>query len=97
MPTTTEPTTRQDTETRTRVERPWQVVVWDDPINLMSYVVYVLQKTFGFSEQVATQKMLEVHHEGRSVVASTEREQAEFFVLKLHGYGLKASMEKVPS
>lgn len=91
------PDTRTDTkpEVRTRTEtlRPWNVVVWDDPINLMSYVVYVFQKLFGFNDSVANTKMLEVHNDGRSVVASVERERAEFYVTRLHAYGLQATLE----
>lgn len=85
-----------ETATRpvTRLERPWSVVVWDDPVNLMSYVVYVFQKLFGFSAEVAHQKMMEVHEEGRSVVASEGRERAEYYVGRLHGYGLQATLER---
>lgn len=81
-------------QTATRPARPWNVIVWDDPVNLMSYVVYVFRMLFGFSEDVARTKMLEVHNEGRSVVASVEREQAEYYVTRLHGYGLQATMEQ---
>ena len=70
-------------------------MVWDDPINLMSYVVYVFQKLFGFNEATATEKMLEVHNDGRSVVASCDREKAEFYVMRLHAYGLQATLEQV--
>jgi ATP-dependent Clp protease adaptor protein ClpS len=83
------------TETRTQHARPWNVVVWDDPVNLMSYVVYVFQKLFGFDDALANTKMLEVHNDGRSVVASVERERAEFYVTRLHAYGLQATLEKV--
>jgi len=82
------------TDTDTQLAHPWQVVVWDDPVNLQSYVVYVFQKLFGFSEQVATEKMLEVHNEGRSVVARCDREKGEFYVTRLHAYGLQASLER---
>ena len=61
--------------TNTSLDRLWQVLVWNDPINLMSYVVYVLQKLFGYSLDKATQLMLEVHNDGRSVVATVERER----------------------
>ena len=80
--------------TDTQLAHPWQVVVYDDPINLQSYVVYVFQKLFGFNEQVATQKMLEVHNDGRSVVTQCDREQGEFYVTRLHAYGLQASLER---
>lgn len=83
------------TETRTELGRSWNVVVWNDPINLMSYVVWVFQKLFGFPEHKATLHMLEVHHQGRSIVATVEREKAEFYVTRLHQYGLQATLEKV--
>lgn len=82
------------TETHTRLQRPWNVVVLDDPVNLMTYVVYVLQKLFGFSQEKAHRKMMEVHNEGRSVVASEDRERAEFYVARLHAYGLQATLEQ---
>ena len=94
-PAKTAPGVQEETKTRTAVDLPWNVIVWDDPINLMSYVVYVFQKVFGFSEQEATIKMLEVHHQGRSLVTTTERERAEHYVTRLHEYGLKATLEKV--
>lgn len=76
------------------VERPWQVIVWNDPINLMSYVVFVFRKLFGFSEEKATKLMLAVHHEGRAIVASGPREKSEFDCYRLHHHGLWATMEK---
>ncbi len=75
------------------VEHPWQVVVWNDPINLMSYVVFVFRKLFGYSETEATRLMLAVHHEGRAVVAGGNRERAEFECYRLHAHGLWATME----
>ena len=83
-----------EVDVRSRLDRPWNVVVWDDPVNLMSYVAYVFQRLFGFSAEVANTKMLEVHNEGSSVVASEARERAEFLVSRLHAYGLQATMEK---
>ncbi|MFP6739379.1 MAG: ATP-dependent Clp protease adapter ClpS [Planctomycetota bacterium] len=83
-----------ETKTSTRRDRLWDVIVWDDPINLMSYVVYVFQKVFGFSEQLATRHMIEVHREGRSVLTSCELEKAEMFVSRLHRHGLQATIEK---
>lgn len=85
------------TEARVGLDRPWKVIVWDDPVNLMSYVVYVFQRLFGFSAEVANAKMLEVHNEGRSVVTSEARERAEFFVGRLHAYGLQATLERSES
>jgi ATP-dependent Clp protease adaptor protein ClpS len=89
------PVVEEETRTSTQPDLPWNVIVWDDPVNLMSYVVYVFQKLFGFTRQVATIKMLEVHEQGRSIVASVDREEAEYYVERLHLYGLQATMEKV--
>ena len=74
-------------------DRPWVVIVWNDPINLMSYVTLVLQKLFGYSLEKATSLMLDVHHKGRAVVASGSQEQAEMHVFRLHEHGLWATME----
>ncbi len=73
---------------------PWQVVVWNDPVNLMSYVVMVLRKLFGHSKKKATELMLAIHNEGKAVVADGTREEAEQYVAALHGYGLWATMER---
>ncbi len=75
-------------------DRPWIVVVWNDPINLMSYVVYVFQRLFSYPREKATKLMLQVHHEGRAIVASGGRERCEFWVSALHRYGLWATMSK---
>jgi ATP-dependent Clp protease adaptor protein ClpS len=74
-------------------DRPWVVIVWNDPINLMSYVTFVLQKLFGYSLEKATELMLDVHHKGRAAVANGSREQAEMHVFRLHEHGLWATME----
>ena len=74
-------------------DRPWVVIVWNDPINLMSYVTYVLQKPFGYSREKATKLMLDVHHKGKAVVSSGTRERAELDVFRLHEHGLWATME----
>ena len=74
--------------------RPWKVLVWDDPINLMSYVAFVFQKLFGYSKEKAHRLMMEVHIEGKAVVSSGTREKAEFDVFRLHEHGLWATMEK---
>lgn len=74
--------------------RGWNVIVWDDPVNLMSYVVYVFRKLFGFSKAKATRKMLEVHHEGRSIVTTGPREKAELDCHRLHHHGLWATIEQ---
>ena len=78
----------------TRPDRPWLVIVWNDPINLMSYVTYVFQKLFGYSHDKATKLMLDVHHKGRAVVSSGPRERAELDVFRLHEHGLWATMEE---
>jgi ATP-dependent Clp protease adaptor protein ClpS len=74
--------------------RPWLVVVWDDPVNLMSYVTLVLRRVFGYPRERAEELMLRVHNEGRAVVAEEPREQAELHVAQLHGYGLHATLER---
>lgn len=81
------------TET-TVTDRPWIVLVWNDPINLMSYVTFVFQKLFGYSLEKATGLMLDVHHKGRAVVSSGPRERAEIDVYRLHEHGLWATMQK---
>jgi len=75
-------------------DKPWQTIVWNDPVNLMSYVTYVFQKLFGYSREQATKLMLEVHHDGKSVVTSGTREKAEGDVGRLHAHGLWATMER---
>jgi len=76
-----------------QADRPWVVIVWNDPINLMSYVTYVLQKLFGYSKDKATLLMLDVHQKGRAVVSNGTRERAEMDVFRLHECGLWATME----
>jgi ATP-dependent Clp protease adaptor protein ClpS len=74
--------------------RVWVVIVWNDPINLMSYVTFVFQKLFGYSRDKATKLMLDVHHKGKAVVSSGSREKAEFDVSRLHAHGLWATMQR---
>lgn len=76
-------------------DHPWQVVVWNDPVNLMSYVVWVFRKLFGYPEEKATRLMLLVHHEGRAVVSSGPLEKVELDCHRLHHHGLWATLEKV--
>jgi ATP-dependent Clp protease adaptor protein ClpS len=83
-----------DLEELVTTDRPWLVIVWNDPVNLMTYVVFVLQKLFGYSRAKATKLMLEVHHLGKSVVAHGSREKAELDVARLHAHGLWATMER---
>jgi ATP-dependent Clp protease adaptor protein ClpS len=85
---------RTDIDEDLITERPWLVIVWNDPINLMSFVTYVLQKLFGYSKEKATKLMLDVHHKGRAVVSSGTRERAELDVYRLHEHGLWATMEQ---
>lgn len=77
-----------------RPDRPWIVIVWNDPINLMSYVTFVFQKLFGYSREKATSLMLDVHEKGRAVVSSGSREKAEIDVFRLHEHGLWATMQQ---
>jgi ATP-dependent Clp protease adaptor protein ClpS len=74
-------------------DKPWQTVVWNDPVNLMSYVTYVFQKLFGYSREHATKLMLDVHHKGKAIVSSGSKDKVEGDVAKLHGAGLWATME----
>jgi ATP-dependent Clp protease adaptor protein ClpS len=75
-------------------DHPWLVIVWNDPINLMSYVTFVFQKLFGYSKEKSTKLMLDVHHKGRAVVSTGSRERAELDVARLHRHGLWATMEQ---
>jgi ATP-dependent Clp protease adaptor protein ClpS len=76
-----------------REDHPWVVIVWNDPINLMSYVTFVLQKLFGYSKEKATKLMLDVHHKGKAVVSNGPRDKAEIDVFRLHEHGLWATMQ----
>lgn len=95
MPPVSAPVETTDTDLADDVttDRPWVVIVWNDPINLMSYVTFVLQRLFGYSLEKATALMLDVHHKGRAVVSSGPRERAELDVYRLHEAGLWATME----
>ena len=75
-------------------ETPWIVLVWNDPINLMSYVTFVFQKLFGYSLEKATSLMMDVHEKGRAVVANGTREKCELDVFRLHEHGLWATMQQ---
>ena len=81
-------------DTFTDPDTPWVVIVWNDPINLMSYVSFVLQKLFGYSKEKANALMLDVHHKGRAVVSTGDREKAELDVFRLHEHGLWATIQK---
>ncbi len=88
-----EPQIDLGTEETTDADRPWIVLVWNDPINLMSYVAFVFRKVFGFSEEKANRLMLDVHEKGRAVVSNGTRFEAERDVNRLHSHGLWATME----
>ena len=87
-----------DTLTQTRgsteLAVPWNVIVHDDPVNLMGYVTFVLMKIFGYDEKKATVLMMQVHQLGKSVVWTGEREKAEFYTQQLQAYQLKTTLEK---
>lgn len=83
-------------DARSVSDRPWQTVVWDDPVNLMSYVTHVFRQYFGFPRSVAERLMLAVHHQGHAVVAEGPREQMELHAHALHGYGLWATVRREP-
>jgi ATP-dependent Clp protease adaptor protein ClpS len=83
-----------DTRASVRPDVPWVTVVWDDPVNLMSYVTYVFQTYFGFPRTTAEQLMHQVDAEGRAIVATGNREQMELHVEAMHGYGLQATVDR---
>ncbi|MFC4827998.1 ATP-dependent Clp protease adapter ClpS [Agromyces aurantiacus] len=82
------------TDEAVRPDLPWQTIVWDDPVNLMTYVTYVFRSYFGYPREEAERLMLLVHHEGRAVVASGNREAMERHVQAMHGYGLQATVSR---
>ena len=88
------PVERPDTEELPEVEGPWVTIVWDDPVNLMSYVTWVFQKLFNYPLAKATKLMLQVHNEGRAVVSSGAREKAELDCFRLHAHGLWATISR---
>lgn len=75
-------------------QTPWRVVVWNDPVNLMSYVTYVFRTHFGYSQEKARDLMMQVHQDGRAIVFAGSREEAERHTSAMHGYGLWATFEK---
>ena len=92
--TTAEPRIEKETQSEEELDLPWQVVVHNDPVNLMSYVTMVFQRVFGYPRERAERHMLEVHQNGRSILWSGMRERAELYVQQLHGYLLLATLEK---
>ena len=89
------PVIEQETRSEEDLDLPWQVIVHNDPVNLMSYVTMVFQRVFGYPREKAERHMLEVHHKGRSILWSGMRERAELYVQQLHGYLLLATLEKI--
>lgn len=92
--TLTEERVETGTRSSARPELPWRTVVWDDPVNLMSYVAWVFRSYFGYPAPVAERLMLQVHTEGRAIVARGPRELMERHVEAMHGYGLLATVER---
>ncbi len=88
------PSTDEAVEADQELDRPWVTIVWDDPVNLMNYVTYVLRKIFGYSKEKSERLMLQVHHEGKAAVSSGPREQMELDVQRLHAHGLWATLQK---
>jgi ATP-dependent Clp protease adaptor protein ClpS len=88
------PVETPDTDEVPASDRPWVTIVWDDPVNLMTYVTWVFQKLFGYSREKAEQLMLDVHHKGRAVVSSGARERMEHDASQLHAYGLWATVDR---
>jgi ATP-dependent Clp protease adaptor protein ClpS len=89
-----EAATEQETGSLPDLDRPWITIVWNDPVNLMSYVTHVFMTVFGYPKAKAHKLMLEVHHRGKAVVSSGSRERMELDVATLHGYGLWATLEQ---
>jgi ATP-dependent Clp protease adaptor protein ClpS len=85
---------RIDESTEVDTDTPWVAIVWNDPINLMTYVSYVFQKLFGYSRAKADELMLDVHEKGRAAVSTGSREKVELDVFRLHEHGLWATMEQ---
>lgn len=95
-PAKARPGTREERDVATyeATDVPWVTIVWDDPVNLMTYVTYVFQKLFGYSEPHATKLMLQVHNEGKAVVSAGSREAMDADVSKLHAAGLWATLQQ---
>lgn len=83
-----------DVDEAASADRPWVTVVWNDPVNLMSYVTWVFQKLFGYSRERAEKLMLDVHHKGRAIVSSGVRERMEYDASRLQAYGLWATVDQ---
>ena len=85
---------RPETSEEVVPDTPWVTIVWNDPVNLMSYVTWVFQKLFGYSKEKAEGLMLGVHNDGRAIVSSGPRERMEYDATRLHGYGLWATVDQ---
>ena len=96
MATETLPETTESTKAKVKeaFEKNWHVIVWNDPVNLMSYVVFVFMKVLGFNKQKAAKHMLEVHHQGKSLVATESREKAELYHQQIQAHGLTVTVEQ---
>ena len=92
--TVTAPVEAPKTKTESTLDAPWKVIVYNDPVNLMSFVVFVIRKVFGYNEEHAQKLMLEVHEKGKSIVWTGSREKAEFYVQQLQGFQLLAAMKR---
>ena len=86
--------TESDLDISQLVDKPWVTIVWDDPVNLMSYVTYVFVKLFGFTQEHAHELMMHVHNEGRAAVTTGSREEMERDVQRLHEHGLWATLQR---
>lgn len=93
--TVAKPTIEKETQPEADLDLPWQVIVHNDPVNLMTYVTMVFQRVFGYPREKAEHHMLEVHNRGRSILWTGVRERAELYVQQLHGYLLLATLEKI--
>lgn len=93
--TETVPDLVQDTKERIEeaFEKQWNVIVWNDPVNLMSYVVFVFMRVLAFTREKATRHMREVHHQGKSIVATETRERAELYQQQIQSHGLIVTIE----
>ncbi|XEK79068.1 ATP-dependent Clp protease adapter ClpS [Mumia sp. Pv4-285] len=83
-----------ETDQVTELDRPWVTIVWNDPVNLMSYVAYVFKSYFGYADEKAHELMMKVHNDGRAVVSTGPREEMERHVQAMHEYGLWATLQK---
>lgn len=92
--TVTTPVEKPTTKTKDDLDLPWKVIVYNDPVNLMSFVAHAFRQVFGYAEEHAQKLMLEVHEQGRSIVWTGAREKAEFYVQQLQGFQLLAKMQR---